>query len=173
MSKRFSLVISWVCVAVMIVVPVTAFWLLIDLNTFKTLAERNLGLPIIWASVEHWQWLTQWLLTALYLSIGLFGLYYLHRAFSRFAAGEWFTHANSSNLRRFSILLIVQVIAKPLYFALSSLLLSINHPAGQKTLSLLVGSNEIKTLVLAMILWVVSDLLIAGGKLQSENRQFV
>ncbi len=173
MSKRFPLVISWVCIVVMATVPMAGLWLLVDLATFKELAVRNFGLPIIWSTVEHWQWLVQWLLTALYSSIGLFGLYYLYRAFSSFAQGEWFTRANSLNLRRFSLLLIVQVVAKPLYVVLSSVLLSVNHPAGEKMLAVFFGSDEVQMLVMAMILWVVSDLLIAGGKLQAENRQFV
>jgi len=40
-------------------------------------------------------------------------------------------------------------------------------------LSISVGSNEVRMIVLAVIFWVVSNLLIEGGKLQSENRQFV
>jgi len=173
MSKRFSSVISWVCISVMVVVPMVAVWLLIDLATFVDVVKQKSSLPIFWETVHHWQWLAQWLLTVLYVSIGLIGLYYLHLAFSNFAKGEWFTQANSANLRRFSLLLIAQVIAKPVYFALSSVLLSFNHPAGQKVLCLALGSGELKALILAMILWVVSDLLIAGSKLQSENRQFI
>jgi actin-like ATPase involved in cell morphogenesis len=48
-----------------------------------------------------------------------------------------------------------------------------NHPAGQKILSISFGSDEIKVIALAMILWVMSDLLVIGNKLDSENKQFV
>jgi len=52
-------------------------------------------------------------------------------------------------------------------------LLSLNHPAGEKVLSIIFGSGEIVTVALAMILWVVSDLLVEGSRLQSENQQFI
>lgn len=35
------------------------------------------------------------------------------------------------------------------------------------------GSNEIKVIALAMILWVTSILSVEGGKLETENKQFV
>ena len=54
-----------------------------------------------------------------------------------------------------------------------SLALSLNHPAGQKLLAISFGSNELKAIGVALVLWVLSDLLVEGGKLQSENQQFV
>jgi hypothetical protein len=70
-------------------------------------------------------------------------------------------------------LLFAQALAKPLCFSIYSVLLSINHPAGQKILSVSFGSDEVKVIALAMILWVMSDLLFKGSKLESENKQFI
>jgi hypothetical protein len=70
-------------------------------------------------------------------------------------------------------LLFAQALAKPLHFSISSVLLSLNHPAGQKMLSASFGSNEVKVIALAMMLWVISDLLVQGSKLESENKQFI
>ncbi len=71
------------------------------------------------------------------------------------------------------MLLFVQAVAKPVYYSFASVVLSLNHPEGESVLSLSFGSQEITMLALAMILWVVSDVLVAGCRLQSENRQFV
>lgn len=173
MTRYFSRLIAWGCLAILVLAPAAAFFFLVDIDAFATLARRTLGLPIQWQSVTSAQWYCLWLLTMLYLAIGLGGLYFLRRAFANFAKGELFNENNSRDLRLFSVFLFAQALAKPLHFALASMLLSLNYPAGQKMLSISLGSGEVKVISLAMILWVMSDLLIKGIKLESENRQFI
>ena len=173
MSKIFSHLISWGCIATIVLIVIALFVFLIDIAWFADLAQSNLRLPIYWTTVEQWQWYLLWVSTTAFLAIGLFGLYFLHRAFKKIATGELFNLTNSLNIRRFSILLFVQAVAKPVYFSFASVLLSLNHPAGEKIFVLTFGSQELTMLALAMILWVVSDVLVAGCRLQSENRQFV
>jgi hypothetical protein len=155
------------------VAPVAAVYLFVDIDAFAALGVRQLRLPIQWETVTPGQWRGLWLLTALHLGVGLSGLYFLRRAFVNFSRGEFFNQSNSRDLRLFSILLFVQAFTKPLHTALSSVLLSWNHPPGQKVLSVSFGSGEVQMIVLAMILWVICDLLVRGGELEHENRQFV
>ena len=67
-----------------------------------------------------------------------------------------------------------------MYFALlepgdtfMSVVLSLNHPAGERMLTISLGSNEFKAIGVALVLWVMSELLIEGCRLQTENQQFV
>jgi len=173
MSRRFPLLISWGCLAIILFATTAMIWLLFNINGLANLAKSNISLPIVWSTVEQWQWYVLWVITLLNVLIGLVGLYFLHRAFAKIAKGELFNLMNSKNIKRFSVLLFVQVLAKPLYYSLSSVVLSWNHGPGEKMLSVTFGSQEIVTLGLAMILWVISDLLILGNKLQSENQQFI
>ncbi len=173
MTRQFSRLIAFGCMAILITTPFIALYFLINIELFSAMARSNLGLPIQWQTVSDTQWYSLWLLTALYVATGLAGLYFLRRAFSNFAKGQLFNHSNSRNLRLFSILLFAQALAKPLHFSISSMLLSMNHPAGQKMLSVSLGSDEVKVIALAMILWVMSDLLVKGSKLESENKQFI
>ncbi len=173
MTRQFSQLIALGCMAILIAAPVTALYFLINIELFTALARSNVGLPIQWQTVSDIQWYSLWLLTVFYVATGLAGLYFLRRAFSNFAKGQLFNHSNSRDLRLFSILLFAQALAKPLYFSISSVLLSINHPAGQKMLFVSFGSDEVKVIALAMILWVMSDLLVRGSKLESENKQFI
>ena len=173
MTKYFSTFIYWICNGVLMIVPVFMLYFLWDIDSLASLAKTNMNLPIFWETVKSWQWYSLWVLTTAYMSIGLVGLYFLRRPFQNFANGELFNLFNSLNLKRFSILLFAHAIATPLYFSLSSVLLSLNHPDGQKVLSVSFGSNEIKSIVLAMIFWVLSNLLVDAAKLKSENQQFV
>lgn len=173
MIQQFSRVIAFGCLAILITAPFIALYFLINIDVFADIAKKNINLPIQWHTVSEMQWYSLWFLTCLYTAIGLVGLYFLRRAFSNFAKGELFSFNNSRDLRFFSIFLFAQALAKPLHFSLSSILLSINHSVGQKMLSVSFGSNEIKVIALAMILWIMSDLLVRGSKLENENKQFI
>lgn len=173
MTRRLSLIIAWGCTAGLLVMPLAALYFLFNIDAFATLARQNLNLPIEWSTVVGWQWYALWALTFLYLCIGLAGLFFLRRPFMNFARGELFNEANSRNLRRFALLLFLQALAKPLHFGLASVLLSANHGPGNKMLSISVGSGEARILAVAIVFWVVSNLLVEGSRLQTENRQFV
>jgi len=82
MSRHFSLIISRVCIAAIFFIPLAALWLLFDIQLFAGLIQKEFPSPIIWSTVETWQYYVQWGLTLLYLSIGLFGIYYLHEPLS-------------------------------------------------------------------------------------------
>lgn len=173
MARRFSLFISYLSIAVLIIAPAAAIYFVFNIDVFAGLAQKNLGLFIQWQTVSTTQWYGLWFITIVFNAFGLAGMFFLYRAFTNFARGEFFNLANSQNLRWFSILLFIQAVAKPILFTLSSLLLSLNHPPGQKMLSVSIGSNEVTILVLAMILWVTSDMLVKGSEIDSENKQFV
>jgi len=173
MARYCSLLIAWGCLAILVLAPLAAAFYLFNLDAFATLASSTLNLPIHWQSVTTAQWYGLWLLSVLYLALGLACLYFLRRAFVHFAKGELFNLNNSRDLRIFAGLLFAQAVATPVQSALASLLLSWHHPPGQKLLSVSFGSGEIKVIALAMILWVMSDLLIKANRLESENRQFV
>ena len=173
MNKLFSQSVFLTCTLVIILFGVGGIYLLIDIELFTYLVQSNLQLPIQWQSVESIQWYWLWLLTMAYLSIGLIGLYYLRLPFKNFAQGEFFNLTNSQNLRRFSIFLFAQSVATPIHFALSSVLLSVNHPTGEKLLSISFSSHEVKGIILAMIFWVLSNLLVESAQLHAENKQFI
>lgn len=156
-----------------VAIPLTALYFLVRIDAFAAMTQPNIGLNIDWSSVVDWQWYGLWVLTSLYLTIGWVGFYILRRPFANFARGELFNSANSRDLQRFSVLLFAQALTKPICFALASLLLSANHGPGTKMFAISVGSNELSMIAVAIVFWVVSNLLIEGGKLQSENQQFV
>ena len=173
MTRKLAALVAWFCAAWLVVLPVAALYLLIDIDTFGSLAVENLPLPIQWFTVSSGQWFALWGVTALYLALGYAGAWYLRLAFTSFARGEWFDAENSRHLRRYAALLILQGLAKPLHFALASVILSLNHPPGEKVLSLFVGSSEAVFVIAGCVMWVLADLLVEGTKADAENRQFV
>ena len=164
---------TWLCTLWLVVLPVGVLYLLFDIERFAAYATAGLAQPIRWYSVTDGQWYGLWALTTVYLGIGYAGVVYLRKAFSSFANGHWFDVRNSRNLRRFAILLMIQGVAKPVHFAVSSVVLSLHHPPGDKVLSISLGSNELILAGAGLVMWVLADLLIEGTKAAAENRQFV
>lgn len=173
MIRRFSLAIAWGCTALLIFLPLAAIFYLVDIDAFAALGRSSLDYPLRWETVVGLQWYGLWLITLLYVALGWLGLYFLRRAFASFAAGSYFTVANSQDLRWFSILLFLQVLTTPFKEAFSTIVLSLNHPPGQRFVSIMIGSDEIVVMFLAMLLWVISELLLKGLEIENENRQFV
>ncbi|GAB5412863.1 MAG: hypothetical protein Cons2KO_04660 [Congregibacter sp.] len=173
MARQLSLAVAWGCTITVVACVIAMVYFAIDIHAFENVGVKNLGFSIQWNSVHTQQWYGVWMLTVAYLGIGLWGLFYLRRAFLGFAAGEFFNRSNSRDLRLFAMLLFAQAAAKVLHTSLCSLVLSINHPPGQKMLAISFGSHELQLIALALILWVISDLLVKGAELEQENKQFV
>ena len=173
MTRKLAALVASLCTAWLVALPAAVLYFLVNIDSFGSLAVSNLALPIQWHTVDRGQWYSLWGISALYLMIGYAGAWYLRRAFLSFAGGDWFDLQNSRHLRRSAALLIIQGIAKPVHFGLASVVLSLNHPPGERLLSISVGSNEAVVIIAGFILWVLADLLVEGTKADAENRQFV
>ena len=173
MTQKLAALVYWFATAWIVILPLAAMYSLIVFERFRGLAIDVIHLPIRWGSVAPWQWYGLWLSTLAYLMVGYVGVIYLRKAFASFAQGQWFDAENSRYLRVFSVLLITQAVAKPLHQGVMSVLLSWNHPPGEKMLSIALGSNELALFLGGVVMWVMSDLLVAGIRADAENRQFV
>lgn len=173
MTRKLAALVAWLCTVWLVALPAAALCFLVRIDDFGAMAISNLAMPIQWYTVSHGQWYALWAITALYLALGYAGAWYLRKAFASFASGDWFDTDNSRFLRRYAALLILQGVVKPLHFGLASIILSLNHPAGERLLSISVGSEVAVLIVAGFILWVLADLLVEGARADTENRQFV
>lgn len=173
MTNIRSKAICWGCSAILISMPIAAIYFAFNLDLLISVAKQNLRLNIQWHTVTRGQAYWLWALTVLSVVPICIAIVFLRRAFASFANGDFFNLSNSRSLRYFSLYLFIQAIARPLHFSISSLVLSANHPAGQKLFAISFGSNEIILMALAILFWVLSDLLVQACSIDSENKQFV
>lgn len=173
MTRTLCLLITWGALAQLCLFPTLMVYFLVDQQAFMELARSTLALAIHWNTVTSTQLYALWAITAVYLSIGTIGTYFLFRAFKNFSNGEYFTAPNSTSLKRFAILLLAQACLQPIHGAAASVLLSLNHPAGEKLLSVSLGTNELRNIAVAVILWVIGELLVKARALADENQAFV
>ncbi|MEM1434283.1 MAG: DUF2975 domain-containing protein [Pseudomonadota bacterium] len=173
MTRPLSRLISWGCSLAIALQVLAGLYGLLNIEAFVALAREQLTLPIQWQTVAPWQGYLLFAATVACALPGLAALYFLRRPFSNFARGELFNAANSRALRRFAALLLLHALLRPVHTAIASVVLSLNHPAGEKMLSLTFGSDELSAVGLALVFWVLSNLLLEGSRLHAENRQFV
>ncbi len=173
MTQQFARLVAWTCAGLILIQAGLLLYGLTNIAAFAELTQSVLPLPIQWGTVQVGQWYGLLAITVLTSLPGIVGLFVLRRPFINFARGELFNRANSADLRRFAVLLIVHALLRPVHLALASVVLSVNHPPGQKVLSLSVGSHELQAIGLALVFWVIASLLLEGARLQAENRQFV
>jgi hypothetical protein len=173
MSQQLARGLAWMCLVVLAVMVIAGGYMLININIFQQFMVKNILAPIQWGMVDPWQLYLAWLLTAIYVGVGLVGLAYLSQVLKRFGKGELFTLTNSRHLRGFASCLLLQSLFSPFYFGLLVVLLTLNHPAGQKVLMLNASSNDLKNLGLGILLWLISDLLVKAQALEKENKAFV
>ena len=171
--RRLSFVIYWCCNLMLITAPVLLIISIFDTALFTDMVKNTVKLSIRWNTVESAQWIVLWCLMIGFFAIGYVGIYFLRKAFQNFAAENWFTLSNSINIKRFAKLLLIQSIAAPILFTVSGLILSFNHPPNEKILAIMLGSNEIKAIVVALIFLVISHILVVGHTIDSENKTFL
>ncbi|MGJ4998050.1 DUF2975 domain-containing protein [Bradyrhizobium sp. HKCCYLS3077] len=103
----------------------------------------------------------------------IWGLLSGRRCFDAFAAGRIFSRDSIRQLRAFAIAVAASALLKPLAAAALSVVLSLQQPAGPKTLALSMGSDTPLALIfagtVAVIAWVMTEAL----EIADENNQFV
>lgn len=171
--RTLSLVIYWCCNLVLFVTPLLFLLSVFETSLFTNMIRRSLNLQIQWHTVGDVQWIVLWCSMLVFIGIGYAGIYFLRKSFQNFAAGDWFSLSNSLNVNRFAKLLLVQSIATPILFTVSGLILSFNHPPGQKILALSFGTNEFKGVMVSIIFLVISHILVVGHNIDDENKHFL
>lgn len=172
MKKALCHLLAFGCLLVWVLGPLLLIYLLWDLPLLiKLFKANNSQHNIQWETVLHWQWLGIWGFMVFQLGLTLLTVYFLRPVLLQFAQGAFFNYSNSLNLRRFSLVLLIQGLIHPL--GIATLLLSWNHPPGQRLLSLSFSGAEIRFISLGFLFWLVSDALVKGAELAQENEQFV
>jgi len=158
------------CLALAIALPVLTLYGLCTTSAEVWLARLGLkpGLPI-----ALWQ-------SGLAAGVGMlpvcamaYGLLRARLCFLGFVRGETFSLGTVRHLRGFAAGLVSSAVAGLLSPALTSVLLTLQAPAGQRSLVLGVGSNEILMLLFAGIVWQIAHVMTQAVELADEHAQIV
>lgn len=161
------------CSAVLIALPLALVWLWVDFGRFAPLLAQRAGVPIVMDNVTSLQRWLGFTVSAVPMALTLYGVWHLRQLFRHFRDGELFSDATTRHLFAFAVMLFLSALASPVASALTSVVLTMGNPPGQRALSLQLGSGQLAMLFLGGVFTVIAWIMREGHKLAIENREIV
>ena len=163
--RRLSQVLEWACLGLIAVLPVAVatYWTVPDAPSFSDMT----------GTLAMWQRLTVVLISELSLALLLTGIWQARKCFKKFAAGAVFSSESVLSLKRFAGWAGAFVVASVLSDAAISVVLSFNHPMGQRQISIGVGLDHLCMLFFVCMVWLMAAVIAQGQILAEDNATII
>lgn len=174
--QRLNSAFAWVCALLAVALPLAVFYQLVTTPTEGLLLRAGVqlsALQLVMLDVELWQRVLAVVLGMVPVCCASYGLVCAMRCFSGFSQSEYFSLRNVRYLRGFAAGVFASVVAGFFGSMLISVVLTLGAPAGQRALSIGLGSNELMTLLFAGMVWQISAVMAKAVALAEENAPFV
>lgn len=135
--------------------------------------HANLPPELIRSPLAVWQRVAAGAVMGVPLALLLAGVWQARRCFAMFAQGQVFTPQATSLLRRFAGWVALAALAALLSGVVTSVLLTLHNPPGQRHLAVGIGSDHVFTLFFAGLVWLMAAVIGEGQTLAEENEGFV
>jgi hypothetical protein len=166
--------LNYACTFALGALPLYWIFLRMRPDTFQHWLKRTVPVDIQWETVQGWQLESVWWLSLLGFGVLCACLYTLRPVLRQFSQGLFFDLNNSLRLRRLSRLLFLQAAGvSPVLTSAAGVLLSWNHPPGQRLLAVSVSSDTFQLILMSGVMLIVSEILVEGCALAEENQQFI
>lgn len=135
-------------------------------------AWSNVSLDAAHAPALPLPWGQRWLglgVSLIPLGATMLCLWWLVRLFSLFSAGEIFTGNTVRYIRRTGWTMLAGVALMPVHEALLTLVLTMHNAPGERLISISLKSSEIRDLLIAGIIILVSWIMDEGRKLREAD----
>lgn len=171
--RRISRWMVAACWALLIVLPLALVLYWATASEAMLAGHANLPAQAIQGPVTAWQRLVAGAVMGVPLALLLAGVWQARRCFAMFAQGQVFTLQATALLGRFAGWVAWAALAALLASSLTSVLLTLNNPPGQRHLSIGIGSDHVFTLFFAGLVWLMAAVIAQGQSLAEENEGFV
>jgi uncharacterized membrane protein YhdT len=173
-SQGINVWLAFACLALAIALPALTLYGLCTTPSeiwLERLGIKPPGQPAF--QIALWQSGVAALIGMLPVSAMAYSLFRARLCFLGFARGDTFCLGTVQHLRGFAVGMFAAAVAGLLSPVLISLLLTLGAPAGQRTLSLGIGSNELLMLLFAGIVWQIARVMMQAVELADEHAQIV
>ena len=136
------------------------------------LVRDNVSLDAAHAPAFPLPWTQRWLglgVSLIPLGASMLCLWWLVRLFALFSAGEIFTGNTVKYIRRTGWTMLAGVALMPFHEALLTLVLTMRNPPGERLISISLESGDIRDLLVAGIIILVSWIMDEGRKLRETD----
>ena len=171
--KRVSTVLQWACNLYLVLAPVLVVGLWLNFERFGPQVEALRNLPIQPEYVGPLNLWLAFLLSAIPVGLVMVGVWRLRQLFGLYRTGVLFSAQSAGYLHAFATLLFISGLVSPFTRALTSVVLTMGNPPGQRTLAFTLGSTDFSKLFIAGVLLAIAWILREGYRLAQENEAFV
>jgi hypothetical protein len=174
--QGISSVLAWACALLAVALPLAVAYHLLSTPVENLLLRAGLSLQAAQAAamdISLGQKCLAVLLGVLPVCCASYGLVCAMRCFSGFSQAEYFSLRTVKYLRGFAAGIFASVVMGVVTSMLITVVLTLGAPAGQRALSLGLGSNELLTLLFAGMVWQIAAVMARAVALAEENAQFV
>lgn len=113
------------------------------------------------------------LLLSLPFLITLYGLWNLRLLFDAYARGQVFAAAPARHIRNVGMSMLANMVMSVIVHSISSVVLTIDNPAGSRQLSISFSSDSYMLLLMGGLLVVIGWVMREASRISDENRRFV
>lgn len=169
--RRVSRLLRWASDAYLILKPLLAIAIWLNFDTMAGSIEASAQLQMEFVGPINL--LLGFLVNCIPMGLMLYGVWHLRQLFGLYTTGIVFTVATARHLHTFATILLITVITSPLIDILQSFVLSMNHPEGERMLSVNLSSADLGNLFLAGVMFAIAWIMREGHRLAAENEAFV
>ena len=171
--KRVSTLLQLGCWAYLIGAPLLLLAVWFNFETLAPQWQTVARIPIRPEYIGPLNKVLGAIVTAIPVLLLMHGVRHLQKLFAQFRQGKLFSESGASHLHVFAWMLLITVILTPITGALLSVALTMDYPAGERTLAISLGSNDFGQLFIAGTLFAITWTLREGYRLRQENEAFV
>ena len=149
-------------------VGIVLTWMFLDLEALDihfTLDEVG---PL--TATERWLAAS---LNLLPLAVTLYALFNLQKLFGLYATGQVFTSETVRCFRNMGWALIIMMPVNILFHSALSVLLSFDHPAGERMLAVSLSSNHLGMAIVGTVIVIISWVMAEATRIAQENAEII
>lgn len=170
-------VLAGCCVVLAMVLPAAALYGLCTISDEAALVQLGVrlasGASVASLAIQPWQWGVAIGLGMLPVCAIAYGLLRAGQCFRGFGRGEIFSLGSVRHLRGFATGLLLSSIAGLLVPPAMGALLTLGAPAGGRSLSVNLGSQQLLMLLFAGIVWQIAHAMARAVELAEDHAQIV
>ena len=167
--QMLSLILTRICMGLLILLPIAVLVFWVKLDWFYGSFTPNFN-------VTTFDIMTQiygLLFSLIPLAMWMYGLVILRRLFTNYRLGRIFLSDNARYIKYFAWVTIISGALSPLFRGVFSVIFSMNHAAGERFISIGLGTTEIYTILQGLVFVVIAHVMEAAHKISEENKQFI
>ena len=166
--ERLSNAVSKLCYISIAVMPLILVWIWMDPERVAQDFSDTSDL-VLSEAIGFLTRIFGFTLTIIPTTLMIIGLLSLQEFLNNLQKSDYFNPNNPTLLRKFAYMLLWSTLARPLIGALVSIVITINNPPGQRTVTFSLGTDEISGVFVALLIMLLS-LLIAESKSSVDER---